>query len=398
MRKVGIYEWTIRTVQAMYANAKSSVRVNGQYSAEFGVKVGVHQGSVLSPLLFIIVMEALSREFRTGCPWELLYADDLVIVAETIEELMTKLSNWKRAIENKGLRVNMGKTKFLASRHDAPKPVEKCRFPCGVCFSGVGRNSILCTSCKHWVHKACTALTGRLIEDPNFKCKRCLGLIPELATPDPINLVLDGEQIEAVSTFCYLGDVTGERGGCFDATTARIRSAWKKFRELLPLLTCRGISLSNRGNGYMACVRSILLHASETWPVTAVDIARLCRSDHAMIRWICSSKIADRDPLHELRSRLGLASIEEVLRWNRLRWFGHLQRMDDNSWPRKIESFAAPDPLPTGRPRKRWSDCIKADLKSAKLRPEQASDRQLWRSKIHPRHNTTSNPRARGNK
>ena len=52
MRKLGIDEWIIRAVQAMYANAKSSVRVNGQYSSEFGVKVGVHQGSVLSPLLF----------------------------------------------------------------------------------------------------------------------------------------------------------------------------------------------------------------------------------------------------------------------------------------------------------------------------------------------------------
>ena len=44
----------------------------------FSVKVGVHQGSVLSPLLFITVLEALSQEFRTGCPCELLYADDLV--------------------------------------------------------------------------------------------------------------------------------------------------------------------------------------------------------------------------------------------------------------------------------------------------------------------------------
>ena len=57
-----------------------SVLVRGTVK-EFEVKVGVHQGSVLSPLLFIIVLEASSREFRSGVPWEDLYADDLVIIA-----------------------------------------------------------------------------------------------------------------------------------------------------------------------------------------------------------------------------------------------------------------------------------------------------------------------------
>ena len=88
----------------MYSGAKSAIRINGQFSAEFGVTVGVHQGSVLSPLLFIIVMEALSQEFRTGCPWELLYADDLVLVAESVEELTRKFSLWKQSLEGKGLR------------------------------------------------------------------------------------------------------------------------------------------------------------------------------------------------------------------------------------------------------------------------------------------------------
>jgi Reverse transcriptase (RNA-dependent DNA polymerase) len=54
----------------------------------FEVKVGVHQGSVLSPLLFIIVMEALYSEFRVGLPWELFYADDLCLLAVTEEDLM----------------------------------------------------------------------------------------------------------------------------------------------------------------------------------------------------------------------------------------------------------------------------------------------------------------------
>ena len=52
----------------------------------FEVKVGVHQGSILSMLLFVIVREALSRKFRSGFPWEDLNADDLVIIAESLEE------------------------------------------------------------------------------------------------------------------------------------------------------------------------------------------------------------------------------------------------------------------------------------------------------------------------
>ena len=68
----------------MYANARSCVRAGEGYSEEFEVKVSVQQGSVLSLLRFIIVFEALSHEFRSGVPWEDLYADHLVIIAELL--------------------------------------------------------------------------------------------------------------------------------------------------------------------------------------------------------------------------------------------------------------------------------------------------------------------------
>ena len=63
----------------MYANARSRVHVGEGYNKEFEVNVGVHQGLVLSPLLFIIVLEALSHEFRSGVPWEDLCADDFIL-------------------------------------------------------------------------------------------------------------------------------------------------------------------------------------------------------------------------------------------------------------------------------------------------------------------------------
>ena len=107
--KTGVEEWIVWLVQGMYANARSHVCVGEWYSEEFEVKVGFHQGSVLSPLLFIIVLEALSREFRSGVPWEDLYADDLVIIAESLKECVRRLLTWKEAMEKKGLRVNAGK-------------------------------------------------------------------------------------------------------------------------------------------------------------------------------------------------------------------------------------------------------------------------------------------------
>ena len=95
LRKVGVKEWLINTVMSMYLHCKSAVSVNGIIGEAFSVTVGVHQGSDLSPLLFIIVMEALSRELRTSLPWELLYSDDLVLIADSIQALNVKLAAWK---------------------------------------------------------------------------------------------------------------------------------------------------------------------------------------------------------------------------------------------------------------------------------------------------------------
>ena len=61
----------------------AKVRLNGKESNAFSVKVGLHKGSVLSPLLFIIRLEAFSTEFREGLPMELLYADDLILMAKS---------------------------------------------------------------------------------------------------------------------------------------------------------------------------------------------------------------------------------------------------------------------------------------------------------------------------
>ena len=83
----------------------------------FEVKVGLHQGSALSPLLFVIIMNVLAEEAKTKPPWALLFADDLVLVSETIEEVEEELERWRAVIENKGLRISRSKTQYLGPSH-----------------------------------------------------------------------------------------------------------------------------------------------------------------------------------------------------------------------------------------------------------------------------------------
>ena len=61
------------------------------------VTAGMHQGSAFGPLLFVIVMEAMSRELRVALPWELLYADNLVVISKTEDELIKKINERKEA-------------------------------------------------------------------------------------------------------------------------------------------------------------------------------------------------------------------------------------------------------------------------------------------------------------
>jgi len=113
MRKLGVEEWLVSPV--MYTGAKTVVRTVYGNSYHFEEWFSMHHGSALSPLLFVIVIEAVSREFRVALPWGLFYADDLVVIAETEDDPVKRLNEWKDFVENGGMRVNMNKTKVVGN-------------------------------------------------------------------------------------------------------------------------------------------------------------------------------------------------------------------------------------------------------------------------------------------
>jgi hypothetical protein len=115
LRRRGVPEKLVRLVEATYNGASTIVRTMHGRTDEFPIKVGLHQGSGLSPFLFIIVLDVISEEFRRGLPCELLFADDLAIVTDTEEEMQRRWLDWQIGMESKGLKVKIGKTEVMVS-------------------------------------------------------------------------------------------------------------------------------------------------------------------------------------------------------------------------------------------------------------------------------------------
>jgi len=97
------------------------------------------------------------------------------LLADSEDFLVEKIKMWKTGMEEKGLRVNMGKTKVMRCRDGAGKVVKSGKYPCWVCSKWVGTNSIECTSYHAWIHKKCSDITGKQKHVKDYRCRRCVG-------------------------------------------------------------------------------------------------------------------------------------------------------------------------------------------------------------------------------
>ena len=394
MRKLGIDEWLVRLVQSMYKDVRSRVRVGDGYSEEFGVGVGVHQGSVLSPLLFIIVLEALSREFRTGCPWELLYADDLMISAESMEELLVKVQTWKTEIEKRGLRVTMGKTKIMESGINLDVLKKSGKYLCGVCQSGVGSsNAIFCGGCKRWVHKKCSGIKGPLRPDPEFRCARCLGTARAIDKEKFQRLRLETKSLKLSQSSATLGTCSlqevaarwlrshaanvhgASSANCFPFSPTTICPFWPEVR------------CTHHVWGVWCCMQQRLgpwrwIH----WTVSGV----------MTVPWSVGSAMSgQRTKLapDSLLIKLGIQDLDVVLRTSRMRWFGHVEH--STCWIAEVRKLNVVAQKRSGRPRKSWDEVLENDRKKLGMDSADPQNCSEWIGRLRERLVKKPNPRWR---
>ena len=224
--------------------------------------------------------------------------------------------------------------------------------------------------------------------ESSFICRRCNG---ELCETRQVNsqvngLHIDGDEYEIVDKLCYLGDMLSQESGCEHAILNRIQTGWLKFRELSGLLLGKGTSLRAKGIIYTICKRPAMLYGSETWPTKIEDIRKIQRSEMKMLRWMTGVSLSERKSNECVRSILAIDDIAEVMQRNRLRWFGHVERRDELCWIKRIETLQVDGDGVKGRPRKRWREVLKEDMREKGFCREDACDRSRWRRMLWEGH------------
>ena len=103
----------IRVIKDMYEGGQTSVRTLGGVSNDFAISLGLHQGFALSPFLFTLVLDELTREIQDEVPWCMLFADDIILIDVTRQGVNDRLERWRHTLEATGFRLSRSKTEYL---------------------------------------------------------------------------------------------------------------------------------------------------------------------------------------------------------------------------------------------------------------------------------------------
>ena len=260
------------------------------------------------------------------------------------------LSVFEKVSQRWGLELNVQKTKILSTQSDLHEDEQ-------------------------------VAFVDMFSEDDSDAC---------LYTPDkPVMLSRGGQdmEVESVDRFVYLGSTVSSDDDLNREISYRISRAGHAFSKLRGPLWCRhDIHLRIKTAVYKAIVIPTLLYASETWPITQQQIHRLETFQMQCLRTMLGVSRLQRLRNVAIRKRCNVFSIEHVILQGRLRWFGHMVRMDSDRIPCKV-LFGQPKGArrPVGRPRQRWLGMIQDDLRRIGHRRDWhiiCKDRAKWRAVV----------------
>jgi hypothetical protein len=255
LRCYGIPEKVIRIIQSFYNDSRCAVRAEGEMGEWFRIITGVRQGCVLSPLLFLLVVDWIMRRatdaVTNGIEWvngqwltDLDFADDIALLDSKWTGMMDLTGRVEEEAATVGLKINVDKTKVMA-----------------------------------------TGLKGQTQV-----------------------ISIGGKPVEEVGEFCYLGSVIAGDGSCDKDIRTRLGKANSTFGRLTNIWKNKSLSINIKCRLYEALVMSVLLYGAETWPMTVANMKRLEAAHHRWQRKMLGIVWKDKVTNVEVRRRTGMGS------------------------------------------------------------------------------------------
>ncbi|KAI0217907.1 putative aarF domain-containing protein kinase 5 [Lamellibrachia satsuma] len=351
LRKYGCPEKFTTMIEALHTGMMANVSVGGEVSETFGVTNGVKQGCVLAPTLFSIFLSAMlveafrgmgdgvyiqSRQsadlfniahFRAKTKTtqilvrELLYADDSALVAHSAEEIQRIVDAFSDASKKFGLKINIKKTEVLYQPNSTRTREE--------------------------------------------------------------DIMVDGNKLNSVPEFTYLGSTISSDGRIDAEIQRRMAKASASFGRLRQRLwNNHHVSTRVKGKIYQAIVLSTLLYGAEAWTVYRRQVKKLHAFMMRHLRSIMRLTWKDKVTNKEILGRIGLPSMEDLLIKKNLLWTGHLMRMSSDRLPKQIlYSQLSSGHRQRGRPRLRFKDTIKRNLKLRDIKTDSWTSLSQQRTK-----------------
>ena len=329
MSLYGLPPKVINIVKDMYANNACCVRHEGQQSEWFQVKTGVRQGCIISPLLFLIVidyvMKISTEDKPRGLVWGLFhrledsdFADDIALLSHTQEDIQEKTDRVAANSRKVGLKIHASKTKIMKAKTKFQEPV-----------------------------------------------------------------TVDGKPLEEVKHFKYLGSFISSDSNIEKEVSTRIGLAAQAFKKLNNIWKSSTIKIKTKLRIYQSNVRSTLLYASETWRTNKKLESRLRGFEGRCLRRILKIRWQDRVSNEEIWRRTGMGGIVLEVKRRRWTWLGHVLRMKKGRHPLEALSWAPPGKRNRGRPLGTWRRTIEEEMKAAGKTWRElrwlAQDRTAWR-------------------
>ena len=202
---------------------------------------------------------------------------------------------------------------------------------------------------------------------------------------DDETVKMEDTKVPRVKEFKYLGSTVQESGGCEREVKKRVQAGWNGWRRVSGVICDKRLPAKVKGKVYSSVVRPAMVY-EETVAVTKKQVEEMEVAEMKMLRFTMGVTRKDKIRNEHIRSTVKVEWLGMKMREGRLRWYGHVMRRDQEYVGRNMMEMELPGRRRRGRPKRRFLDVVKEDMKEVGVKEMDIEDRKMWRTMIRCGH------------